>query len=74
MNVVPCKDCNCRYAECHASCPLYNKWKTEYEIVKQKVRQQKELDINYVDYVLTQRSRIVRAKCGTRTRKIVAQI
>lgn len=54
--------------------PLYNKWKTEYEIVKKKVRQQKELDINYVDYVLTQRSRIVRAKCGTRTRKIVAQI
>ena len=74
MNVVPCKDCNCRQAECHASCPLYNKWKTEYEIVKKKVRQQKELDINYVDYVLTQRSRIVRAKCGTRTRKIVAQI
>ena len=32
MNVVPCKDCNCRHAECHASCPLYNKWKTEYEI------------------------------------------
>lgn len=74
MNVVPCKDCNCRYAECHADCSSYKDWKIEYENVKEKVRKQKDLNINYVDYVLCQRSKIVRAKCGSKTRKIVAQI
>lgn len=74
MNVVPCKDCNCRHAECHSDCSSYKDWKIEYENVKEKVRKQKDLDINYVDYVLCQRSKIVRAKCGSKARKIVAQI
>ena len=74
MNVVPCKDCVSRNGNCHANCVLYKEWKIEHENYKVKIRKQKKLDTDYVDYVLKQRTRIVHAKTAGRNRRIVSQL
>lgn len=72
--IAPCKDCESRYAECHATCQLYKDWKGEHEKEKEKSYARQKLNMDYVDYVLEQRARRVRPKSALRTQKIVAQI
>ena len=72
--IVPCKDCESRDAECHATCQLYKDWKWEYETAKKKAYIRQKLNMDYVDYVLEQRAKRVRPKSALRTQKIVAQI
>ena len=72
--IAPCKDCESRHAECHATCQLYKDWKGEYETEKKKSYARQKLNMDYVDYVLEQRARRVRPKSALRTQKIVAQI
>lgn len=72
--IVPCKDCEGRHAECHATCQLYKDWKGEHEKEKEKSYARQKLNMDYVDYVLEQRARRVRPKSALRTQKIVAQI
>lgn len=72
--IVPCKDCESRHAECHATCQLYKDWKGEHEKEKEKSYARQKLNMDYVDYVLEQRARRVRPKSALRTQKIVAQI
>lgn len=72
--IAPCKDCESRHAECHATCQLYKDWKGEHEKEKEKSYARQKLNMDYVDYVLEQRARRVRPKSALRTQKIVAQI
>lgn len=39
----PCRDCEERYAGCHATCEKYITWKKEYDALQAKVRAEKEL-------------------------------
>lgn len=74
MNSVPCYQCEDRNAECHSKCTKYREWKTEQDILRKNRNRQKELNMNYVDYVLCQREKFSRAKSGRTCRKIVSQI
>lgn len=38
---APCKECKTRRVSCHSICPLYKKWRKEYEALA-KIRKKRE--------------------------------
>lgn len=47
----PCKDCENRSAECHATCEKYRVAKADAEEKREKYREQLQLEIQYAKFV-----------------------
>lgn len=41
----PCKNCSNRHVGCHANCEPFLHWKTEHDVIRERVRRTKEAEI-----------------------------
>ena len=48
----PCHCCTERQLHCHSKCGKYLNYKQALEAVKECVRKQKDIEVEYTDYVL----------------------
>lgn len=42
MDKGPCYDCKERHSGCHSNCDGYKEWLERYEVIKKKMRQQRD--------------------------------
>lgn len=49
-NTKSCKDCQDRAVSCHCTCESYKERKAQHEAEKERIRQAKAQDNNYMSY------------------------
>ena len=50
MKPAPCKNCTERYAECHSNCGRYSVWKTEHDLLLEKINEVKKAERDYASH------------------------
>jgi len=58
----PCKDCEKRYVGCHGDCLEYKEWSSENERLKQKYKNERDVNRMVTDDIIMQRIRYKKRK------------